>query len=398
MNNEDDKKDIFEEYFDVLRNGGVADVDDDFIDDIKPRKRLRPIKSAKTIQNHMLVLIPFKEWLDGRQPDKDAFKNYLQEIRKHTFDKNGTKQHYSKGTIYHIYSVLKRFGTWLDPDIGARIRVVPAEKKNVDVLKQEDVELLIEKGCATGNNRDRALVAFLWESGCRRGELRNIKIKDIEEISDGGIGDNGIRVKVNGKTGERPLKLIECYSYLRQWLAVHPNKNDPEAPLFCSTHPPYSVFSNCGIKAQLAEIGIRAGFPPERRIHPHLFRHSRASYLANYFTEAQLNLYFGWKQGSNQASTYVHMSGRDVEKAVDGLHGLSNAKPEQTVIKCKNCKSSNNIAHARCYKCNYPLHEEVQKASNNDATKALVEAMALAAQDPAILELFMAALSGNKDK
>ena len=65
----------------------------------------------------------------------------------------------------------------------------------------------------------------------------------------------------------------------------------------------------------------------KKRIHPHLFRHSRCTYMANYLTEAQMNLYFGWIQGSDMPSVYVHLSGRDVDDAVLKANGIT-AKEE----------------------------------------------------------------------
>lgn len=360
---------------------GDVDVDD-------TKHRVRPIKSKRTLKNHKDVLLPFKIWLGDRRIDKYLISAYITEKRKSTYIRNGIEQPYSEATIYQLKSVLKKFAFWIDPEIGRAIRLTPIEKKNVQVLTPEDIEAMIEKGCMSRNNRDRALVAFMWESGCRKGELRNLKIKDVEEISDGNIGDNGVRVKVHGKTGVRPLKLISCYSYLRQWLEVHPRKGDPEAPLFCSTYPPYNCFSDSGIEEQLVQIALRAGFPPTRRIYPHLLRHSRATYLARFFTEAQMNVYFGWTQGSNQARTYVHLSGRDMEKAVDKLYGLSkDEKPENSILKCPNCKSTNNVAHARCFKCNYPLHEEIKRENDESATEALRQFLLLADQNPQLKTL-----------
>lgn len=37
---------------------------------------------------------------------------------------------------------------------------------------------------------------------------------------------------------------------------------------------------------------------PEKPVNPHHFRHSRATYLANYLTEAQMCEWFGWVHGS----------------------------------------------------------------------------------------------------
>ncbi|WP_240792460.1 hypothetical protein [Salarchaeum sp. JOR-1] len=53
----------------------------------------------------------------------------------------------------------------------------------------------------------------------------------------------------------------------------------------------------------------------EKPVNPHHFRHSRATYLANYLTEAQMCEWFGWARGSRVPGRYVHLSGRDIDHA-----------------------------------------------------------------------------------
>jgi integrase/recombinase XerD len=74
------------------------------------------------------------------------------------------------------------------------------------------------------------------------------------------------------------------------------------------------------IRMRLNKLAKKAGI--NKKIHPHLFRHSRATYMANYLTEAQMNMYFGWVQGSNMPSIYVHLSGRDIDDAVLKANGI----------------------------------------------------------------------------
>jgi integrase/recombinase XerD len=44
--------------------------------------------------------------------------------------------------------------------------------------------------------------------------------------------------------------------------------------------------------------------------------------MANYLTEAQMNVYFGWAQGSDTPGVYVHLSGRDVDDAILKANGI----------------------------------------------------------------------------
>lgn len=79
---------------------------------------------------------------------------------------------------------------------------------------------------------------------------------------------------------------------------------------------------------KLQRIAKKAGI--SKQIHPHLFRHSRATYMANYLTEAQMNVYFGWAQGSDMPGVYVHLSGRDVDDAILKANGVIE-KEEQKI-------------------------------------------------------------------
>jgi len=60
-----------------------------------------------------------------------------------------------------------------------------------------------------------------------------------------------------------------------------------------------------------------------------MFRHSQASRLANDITEAQMNEYFGWMQGSKMPTVYVHMSGRNVDQRLLEIKGVKTPAKEE---------------------------------------------------------------------
>ena len=43
-------------------------------------------------------------------------------------------------------------------------------------------------------------------------------------------------LRIDGKTGERTIPLIHSISYLRAWLQVHPDRNNPDASLFATVY------------------------------------------------------------------------------------------------------------------------------------------------------------------
>jgi ribosomal protein L40E len=131
-------------------------------------------------------------------------------------------------------------------------------------------------------------------------------------------------------------------------------KNNIEAPLWITigTNSRYKVWNYGTAKEVLKKIAKKAGI--KKRVYPHLFRHSRATYLANHLTEAQMKQYFGWVQGSEMASVYVHLSGRDVDNALLKLNGLEvrGEKGEQLkAFICPRCKARNSPDARFCVNC-----------------------------------------------
>jgi hypothetical protein len=109
----------------------------------------------------------------------------------------------------------------------------------------------------------------------------------------------------------------------------------------------------------LKETAQKAGV--RKRVNPHLFRHSRATFLAKHLTEAQMKEYFGWTQASDMAAVYVHLSGRDVDSALLKLAGKpipeanDQLEMDRRVRLCSVCKHENSPEMRRCSNCGRPL-------------------------------------------
>ena len=231
-----------------------------------------------------------------------------------------------------------------------------------ELLTPEDAKNLAQQ---TNNLRDRALIVLLYESGARIGELLDIKILDIEN-------DNyGCLINISGKTGPRKIRVIASAPAINNWLLEHPDREDKHAYLFCGIWGKKrgkDIGYNTVYKS-LKNAAEKAGI--NKPVNPHHFRHSRATELANKFTEAQLCEYFGWVQGSKEASTYVHLCGRDIDSAVLKLHGIVNEEDEQnnkfSPIECPRCKTKNDPSAKFCSQCSLGLdlsaveHFEKQK-------------------------------------
>jgi len=268
--------------------------------------------------------------------------------------------------------VLKRFYKWLnDGEYPESVDFIKTTAKNKDkklpknLLKEEDIKKLLE---SANHNRDQALISLLWETGARIGELIDLKIGDLEDHK------HGFEVVISGKTGPRQLLLISSVPYLKSWLNSHPHKEDQDAWLWVNIGN-----TNFGKKMEyrtilkmLNQTKKRAGI--NKDVNPHQFRHSRATYLASKFTESQLCDWMGWVQGSDQAQTYVHMSGRDTQSTYAKIHGIEEEEEEEKSIlapeKCPRCDDSVPPDAAFCQSCGQQLTREMDPIADHMAKKS----------------------------
>jgi integrase/recombinase XerD len=299
---------------------------------------------------------------------------------------------YSVRTKLDFKASVKRFYKWLNgneeyPECVRWIKT--GSKRNNDTLPEElltedEVKNLIR---ACQNPRDRSVIAVLWESGCRVGELLTLQIKHVS------FEENLTRITVHGKTGSRRVPLIDSTPYLAEWLENHSMREEPEAPLWVGigTVGRNKRFEYAAMRKMLQSVARKANI--KKKVNPHNFRHSRATMLANHLTEAQMNQYFGWVTGSDMPSTYVHLSGRDVDDAILKMRGLSKPKEEEVESslapkKCPRCDLTNKATGKFCMRCGAIL--DVQTAvAMQDEIKNLDEKFSILLQDGDVQKLLI---------
>jgi integrase/recombinase XerD len=150
-------------------------------------------------------------------------------------DTNLTKNsNYTKSTKSSYRIIIRRFFQWLKGSPQGEYPVEVSwmrggmdksknQKNPEDMLSDEDIEKMVN---AVSHPRNKAFIITLAESGCRIGEILTLTIKRIC------FDDKGCFFKVRGKTGERRVRVVNSTPYLHAWLSVHPNKDDPDAPLW----------------------------------------------------------------------------------------------------------------------------------------------------------------------
>lgn len=272
-------------------------------------------------------------------------------------------------TLKKFYKWLRKTDSYPDEVRWIKCSAKLKDKTLPEILTEEEVLKLVE---TADNQRDKALVMTLYESGCRVGELLTARIRNVA------FNENGATITVTGKTGSRRILLISSAPLLGSWLENHPAKNNPDALLWVTKfnrvsgekHPPLGY---AAVNKLLNKLRERAGI--SKRIYPHLFRHTRATHLANKLTEAQMKQIFGWTPDSGMASVYVHLSGRDVDNALLELHGLRTQTQNDPKIKlkiCPRCSERNSPDSKYCKRCALVIDAETMEWENermNDLIK-----------------------------
>lgn len=271
------------------------------------------------------------------------------------------KPAYSNETLCTYKRILRRFMTYvLRPNDFPNVKPLPPEiawitthlrrrdramVKRSDLLSPAEVDALIK---AANHDRDRAFIASLWEAGPRVGEIGNMQIKHVVRDS------YGYTIEITGKTGTRSPLLVSSAPYLSAWLAVHPYRDNPEAPLWVQLRN-RAPMEYRTISVMLQRTFHRAGIT--KPFHPHIFRHSRVTYvIANgIMNEQQAKLYFGWTPDSDMlGSTYAHLIDTDVNNAILRENNLA---PHQQIQKqlqpvpCPICTELNPPAAEYCQRC-----------------------------------------------
>ena len=283
---------------------------------------------------------------DVKKATKEDIERFVAELNRS--EKAPISKKKIKQTLRSFYKWLLKADDY--PPIVKWVKMdrVESIKLPEELLTEEDIAKLIG---ACKSQRDKTIIALLYDTGMRVGELLNLKIMDIVLSKD-----NPSYVMVDGKTGKRRATLFFSVPYLANYLDNGIKDRGNNASLFFTTYG--DPFDYANVRKLLSDLKERTGI--KKRLHPHLFRHSRASIYANSMTEQQLKKYFGWTGGSQMAGIYVHLSGKDVDNAVLKANGIIDnngepIKPKLTVKACYKCHDINEATSKYCIKCGSPL-------------------------------------------
>ena len=217
--------------------------------------------SESTLKHYFYILRAFCSYLN-----KPIATITINDLRMFIYEYSKGKKPSTQNTIT---SCIKAFFSWLEQE--ELVPKNPAKRLEQNKLpirlrKSLTVRELEQLRLACITNRERALLEFIFSTGCRISEVESINIEDLD------LCNNTLRV-----VGKGNKERLVCFSdktklHLENYLK---ERRDGNPALFISKRFPYERMGKRGLEIVISKIGKRAGF--EKRIFPHLLRHTMAT-------------------------------------------------------------------------------------------------------------------------
>jgi len=237
-------------------------------------------------------------------------------------------------------------------------------KTDKSIFTRDEVNKMIQ---SSKTIRDKAIVSFLYETGCRPSEMLSVKLNQIKFTAFKGE----VKVELYGKTGHR-TNLIKYYS---KYFIPYLNSLDikPDDYVFKSVAGnQMSVYTLNSLIKRVATIsGIseykKSSYISGKRVSPYMFRHTSITHKlsgefdGSHWPEQILKQYVGHTQDSTQLKTYSHLNSDDSINYIRRNTAQQEKQPLFIECNVSNCNATNKFEDITCFLCNSPL----QNSKNN---------------------------------
>lgn len=236
--------------------------------------------------------------------------------------RDGRDEPHAESTLADFKKAIKQFYGWLrnrrrPPTTEFFTCNVPKNRRHqktiVEIPDENDLDDQIE---ATLNPRDEALVALLWDTGARIGELLHLRWRHVAIKLDKIVLNiphskervRPVHVYRQGYTG----KDFKAYQRLKDWHHQHPNPGTRRhvfTPIQGSRVG--EIMKHRSAYKQIKQAAEKGGLDQDLHIHPHIYRAARASYYGRENVPQQVvEEYMGFCRNSKQLERYMMLGNR----------------------------------------------------------------------------------------
>lgn len=256
--------------------------------------------SKDTIRTYREVLSSVVKFAGGRDVTSELLRRYLVHLKTRKL---------SEHTIAKHDRHLRSFFAWCEvqgyhANAMKRVRKPKTTLPISQTITNDDVhKMLVACNIADPiqSARDKAILIFLLDTGCRRGEAVTLKMKEVNLNQKSAV--------VNGKTGRRHVYFNDVtVDALKRWVGIRPHKSEF---LFTNMRNGEPLKPN-GLNQLMKRIKKRAGI--DARISPQLYRNTFArDYIRAGGDLSTLARLLGHSNITTTHDHYLSLSSSDVE-------------------------------------------------------------------------------------
>lgn len=250
------------------------EVINEYIDYIKNNRKL----TLNTVNSYFIDIKKYMEYINSKELkllelNENDIISYIIELEKSNASVSTISRAISSVKSFHEYLFLKRY---TESNLAKNIRKPKVEKKEVDILTQDEIESLLDfKELKTPKQvRDKAIFETLYGTGVKVSELIDMSIEDVDLDLDYIYCESG-----------KSSRVIPLSQTTKKYITKYIEKSRPE--LIKNNYKEKALFVNSsgerftrqGLWKMIKKHANIANI--DKNINPTMLRHSFAIHLLN---------------------------------------------------------------------------------------------------------------------
>lgn len=277
---------------------------------------------TKTIKAYRIDLTQFFSYVQSNEPEKEAIEQYITDLHKK----------YKQKTIKRKIASIKAFYSYLEEEELVEqnpFRKIKVKFKETVILPRiiprEEIEQLLNYIYASLSSlsgiqykhslRDAAVIEVFFATGARVYEISNIRAENIN------LNSGLIRIMGKGRK-ERYIQISNTavLDILRKY--YEENKPEIKKSGYFFINNRGNRYTEQSIRLMLKKYTLKGGI--QRKITPHMFRHSFATYLIEEGADVSCVQQLLGHSSIKTTQIYIHVAAKKQADILRELHPRNN--------------------------------------------------------------------------